>query len=123
MAMPARILLVEHNPYNLELLSTLLEKEGYLTLGVTTLEAFDQALANAPIIHLALVDIDGFDRGIWLRCEALHARGIPLLVIAPGTSLAGRGESYRYGARGVLIKPLVTREVVTAIASLLEGSA
>ncbi|MHB9133794.1 MAG: response regulator [Armatimonadota bacterium] len=123
MATSACILVVEHNPYNLELLSTVLEQQGYAVLGVTTLEASDHALAQVPSIHLALVDIEGFDRSIWDRCEAMHQRGIPLLVLAPGTETIGRHESYQHGASGVLAKPLITEELITVIGKLMESTA
>ena len=62
------ILTVDRNHRNLELLSQFLGREGYQTRTAATLEEFDQALAEANGIGLALVDIAGFDCTIWERC-------------------------------------------------------
>jgi DNA-binding response OmpR family regulator len=117
------ILAVDRNHRNLELLSQFLEREGYQTRPAATLEDFDQALAEANGIGLALVDIAGFDRAIWERCEELRHHKIPFLVISPKQSAAIQQASLTHGARGVLIKPLVVREFMGLIRSLLEEDA
>lgn len=72
------ILAVDRNRRNLELLSHFLEKEGYQTHTAASPEEFDQALAELDHIAMALVDISGFDRSIWERCEGLRHNKIPL---------------------------------------------
>ena len=72
---------------------------------------------------LALVDIAGFDRAIWERCEGLRHHKIPFLVLSPRQSAAIQQASLTHGARGVLIKPLVVRELLGLIRSLLEEEA
>jgi DNA-binding response OmpR family regulator len=114
------ILAVDHNHRNLELLSQFLGREGYQTRTAATLEEFDQVLAGANSIGLALVDIVGFDRTIWERCEALRHHKIPFLVLSPRQSSAIQQTSLSHGARGVLIKPLIVRELLGVIRSLLE---
>jgi DNA-binding response OmpR family regulator len=117
------ILAVDRNHRNLELLSQFLGREGYQTRPAATLEDFDQALAEANGIGLALVDIAGFDRAIWERCEELRHHKIPFLVLSPRQSAAIQQASLTHGARGVLIKPLVVRELLGLIRSLLEEDA
>jgi DNA-binding response OmpR family regulator len=114
------ILAVDRNQRNLDLLEQLLAKEGYQLLTATTLEELDQALAGANGIGMALVDIAGFDRSIWERCEALRANKIPFLVLSPKQSMALQQASLSHGARVVLIKPLVVKELLGIIRSLLE---
>ena len=114
------ILAVDHNQRNLELLSQFLGREGHQTRTAASLEEFDQALSGADAIALALVDITGFDRGIWERCEGLRHHKIPFLVLSPRQSAAIQQESLSHGARGVLIKPLVVKELLGIIRSLLE---
>jgi DNA-binding response OmpR family regulator len=116
----SRILAVDRNHRNLELLSQFLGREGYQTRPAATLEEFDQALAEVNSIGLALVDIAGFDRTIWERCEGLRHHKIPFLVLSPRQSAAIQQASLTHGARGVLIKPLVVRELLGLIRSLLE---
>jgi DNA-binding response OmpR family regulator len=117
------ILAVDRNHRNLELLSQFLGREGYQTRPAATLEEFDQAVTEADGIGLALVDIAGFDRAIWERCEGLRHHKIPFLVLSPRQSAAIQQASLTHGARGVLIKPLVVRELLGLIRSLLEEEA
>jgi len=117
------ILAVDCNHRNLELLSQFLGREGYQTRTATTLEEFDQVLAEADGIGIALVDIAGFDRSIWERCEGLRHHKIPFLVLSPRQSAALQQVSLTHGARGVLIKPLVVKELLGLVSSLLEEDA
>jgi DNA-binding response OmpR family regulator len=114
------ILAVDCNHRNLELLSQFLGREGYQTRTAATLEEFDQLLAEAEGIGLALVDITGFDRNIWERCEGLRHHKIPFLVISPKQSAALQQVSLTHGAHGVLIKPLIVKELLGFIRSLLD---
>lgn len=114
------ILAVDHNPRNLELLSQFLGREGYQTRTVTSLEEFDLALMAPDQIGLALVDIAGFDRSIWERCEALRHDKIPFLVLSPRQSVAIQQESLTHGAHGVLVKPLPVKDLLSLICGLLQ---
>ncbi len=71
-------------------------------------------------IKLALLDIAGFDKTIWGPIEDLHSRGIPFLLISAGS--ANRDEVQREGANrgaeGVLIKPLIGKELLHLIKQL-----
>ncbi len=71
------ILAVDRNARNLELMQAFLEKNGYHVETAATLEAMDRALLGRRTIHLALIDIAGFDRGIWERCERIRDARIP----------------------------------------------
>ena len=118
-AMPL-ILAVDHNPRNLELLSQFLGREGYQTRTAAGLQEFDQALAEPDEIALALVDIAGFDRSIWERCEALRHHKIPFLVLSPRQSAAIQQASLTHGAHGVLVKPLTVKDLLSLICGLLK---
>ena len=113
------ILAVDRNPRNLELLAQFLGKEGYAILGAASLSAFDQALARCGEIGLALLDIAGFDHSIWERCERLRGAHIPFLVLSARQSAGIQQESLARGARSVLVKPLVVKELLGIIRSLL----
>lgn len=115
---PALILTVDVNRRNLELLGQVLQQAGYHTLPVATIAALDQALEEP--ISLALVDISGFGADIWQRCERLRERAIPLLIISARQSAALQQASVTHGARGMLVKPLVVRELLGLIRSLLQ---
>jgi DNA-binding response OmpR family regulator len=117
------ILVVDRTRRNLELLVQLLGRHGYRTLTGANLAEFDQILAAAQKIALALVDIGGFDRRIWLRCARLLERQVPFLVLAHTQSVTIQQESLLHGARGVLIKPLTIQTLLGSIRSLLVESA
>lgn len=116
--LPALILTIDVNRRNLELLGQVLQQAGYRTLPVATIAALDQALEEP--ISLALVDISGFGADIWQRCERLRERAIPLLIISARQSAALQQASVTHGARGMLVKPLVVRELLGLIRSLLQ---
>lgn len=115
------VLAVDRNRRNVDLLRQFLGKEGYQLLAATTLDEFDRALAESEGIGLALVDIGGFDRSIWERCEGLRAQKIPFLVLSPKQSTALQQASLTHGARGVMVKPLVVKELLGVIRTLLEA--
>ncbi len=121
MSTTARILLlVNRLPRNLQLLADFLAKEGYPTVSAATYEELDRALANAPPLAGALVDITGFDAEIWVRCEQLRAAKIPFLVVSPRQSAAIQQASLSHGAKGVMVKPLAIKELMGVIQSILE---
>lgn len=114
------ILTVNKNQSNLKLLGHFLGENGFQSLNVSSLAEFDQALAGANKIALALVDITGFDRSIWERCELLRKQSLPLIIISPRQSASIRQESMAHGADSILVKPVVTRELLGLIRHLLE---
>ncbi len=114
------ILAVDHNRRNLELLAQFLQQAGFRTLGITSLAALDRVLLEPLDVGLALVDLSGFDHSIWERCQRLSEQGIPLLVISPRESAAIRQEGLIHGARSVLTKPVVARELIGVIRRLVE---
>ncbi len=113
------ILTVDRNRRNLGLLAQFLDKDGYQSFGATSIEEFEQALSRAAEIKLVLVDISGFDSQIWKLCEWLRDEQIPFLIISPRQSAAIEQESVTYGARSMLVKPLVVKELLRFIRSLL----
>ena len=116
------ILVVERTRRNLELLVHCLSEHGYQTLTGANLEEFDQILAAPKEIALALVDIGGFDRRIWQRCELLLEKQVPFFVLAHQTSAAIQYADIAHGARGVLIKPLTMQVLLGSVRSLLTES-
>ena len=114
------ILVVDHNCRNLELLNQFLGRGGYQTRTAAGLEEFDLALMAPDQIALALVDIAGFDRSIWERCEALRHHKIPFLVLSPRQSAAIQQASLTHGAHGVLVKPLTVKDLLGLICGLLQ---
>lgn len=117
---PQTLLLVSRLPRNLQLLAEYLGKAGYATLPVTSYGAFDQALTQSQAIAGGLIDIAGFDAEIWRRCERLRAARVPFLIFSPRHSMAIQQASLSHGAKGIMVKPLVVKELIGAIQSILE---
>lgn len=113
------VLLVNRNQRNLELLSEFLQKSGYTISAVNSLEALDRALASEEHIGVALVDITGFSPEIWGRCEQLRNKKKPFLVVSPKQSAAIQQASLSHGAKGVMTKPLVIKELIGLIQGML----
>jgi len=112
---------VNRLPRNLQLLTEFLGQEGYTTLGAASYEELDTVLSQTEQTHIdgALVDIAGYDSGIWTRCEQLRAAKIPFLVVSPQLSAAIQQAGLAHGARSVMVKPLVVKELIGVIKSIL----
>jgi CheY-like chemotaxis protein len=113
------ILVVNHLPGNLQLLVEFLGKAGYATVPTATYEELDQVLSQQPSLSGALIDIAGFDAQIWMRCEQLRAGKIPFIVISPRQSVAVQQASFSHGAKGVMVKPLIVKELIGVIQGIL----
>lgn len=113
------ILLVACNQRNLDLLSQLLMKNGYLTTCIKDLQAFELILERSDVFGLALVDISGFNRDIWKYCELFAARGMSLVIIAPQGQQQVQYEGLANGIKGVLYKPLIIKELLSTVSELL----
>jgi DNA-binding response OmpR family regulator len=114
-----RLLLVGGIAPNLQLLANLLESHGYACESALGLEGFDDALASNATFDLALVDVSGMNASVWKRCERPNERAVRLLVISPRQSASMQQQSIAHGAQSVLVKPLVVRELVELIRTLL----
>jgi DNA-binding response OmpR family regulator len=113
------ILIVDNNHSNLEQLARQLEEEGYVTIGASSLEEMDSAIAGQENIKLALLDLSGFDNSIWERCDRMHEAKIPFIVIMPQRSPGLQRDSMKHGANGLLVKPLGMKELVEHIHAAL----
>ncbi|MGB3267037.1 MAG: response regulator [Microcoleus sp.] len=117
------ILAVDRNQRNLELLAQFLNNEGYQMLAASSLEDVARAIGQPAKIGMALVDISGFDRRIWDCCEQLRNHQIPFLILSSKQSAAIGHESLCRGARSILVKPLIVRDLLSVVHSLLGESA
>lgn len=112
------ILAINRNSSNLTLLSQFLTREGYEVIGLSTIESLEEAIAREIDISLAIIDISGFDHRIWSYCEQLRNLDIPFLVISPQQSALIKQQGMNYGARQILVKPLIVQEFLQIIENL-----
>ncbi|MGE5659782.1 MAG: two-component system response regulator [Actinomycetota bacterium] len=122
MSTNSSILAINHNHQNLQLLAQFLEREGYPIVRVSRLESFEDVLNQTVTFGMALVDLSGFDRRIWDCCEQLRSQQIPFLVLSPKPSNTLQQKSLSHGARRMLVKPLIVRELLLIITSIINKS-
>ena len=113
------ILIVDSNRGNQELLSQQLGQAGYQTLTAASIEELDQAILRKEKIALSLIDISGFDRHIWKRCEELHKTETPFIVISDRRSPTIQRHSIKHGANGLLVKPLEFKNLLEYIQTVI----
>ncbi|KST66584.1 response regulator [Mastigocoleus testarum] len=115
------ILTVDRNRRNLELLKNFLIKQGYEVISASNLDELDRVLSESNNINLVLLDVSGFDQNIWIRCEQLKNQAIPFLIISAKSKYitAIESESLARGASSILVKPLVIKQLLNLIRSLL----
>ena len=121
----ATILVVEDNPTNMKLATTLLEAAGHSVLTATDAEA-GLTLARAEMPDLILMDIqlpgmDGLEATVQLKSDEA-TRAIPVIAL---TALAMKGDEERIravGCDGYIAKPMRYKEFQATIAAQLQGT-
>ena len=66
-----------------------------------------------------LLDLTGFDKDMWDRCERMRSLEIPFLVISPNPSQRAQQQGLASGAEEVLVKPLEMKELLALVRSLV----
>lgn len=113
------ILVVEQNQKNAELINNALIKFGFICSSASDYAALDTALAENNSFDIVLMDVTGFDADIWERCKKIHQFNIPLLILSAKPSAALQQHGMRYGARGIVSKPVILKDFVNLIYSLI----
>jgi len=115
---PARILVVEDNPMNMELAVDLLELRGHEVFSATTgQEALEISCREKPDLILMDVQLPGMD-GLAVTKklkENPETSGIPVVAL---TAHAMKGDEERmlsHGCAGYIPKPIDTREFPRAV--------
>lgn len=120
-AKDSTILIIEHNLKNLELLTDFINRLGYRSVPANDLQAIIIDPETISDVDLALVDISGYGAEIWSVCELIRSKDIHLLIVSQKQGNEITNESLRYGASGLLIKPLVMKELAIFLDSMLHG--
>jgi len=115
------IIILSRNQKNLELMIKFISPEGYNVQGMSSLQELDDAVRNEDKVDLVLMDISGFDRGIWDACESLRNNQTPFLMISPRKHIELEKESIKHGAQDFLVKPLVIKEIRALINEFIEN--
>lgn len=118
----ARILVIEDNPENLELMTYLLAAFGHTTMTADTgTQGIDQAAAAAPDLiacDVQLPDIDGYE--VVRRLKADPAlKQIPVIAVSALAMVADREKGLRQGFDGYIAKPIDPESFVQQIEQFL----
>jgi two-component system cell cycle response regulator DivK len=119
-----RILVVEDNPDNCELVRFLLENAGYEVLAARTgsqgLEMAVQELPDLILMDLTLPVMDGWTAARELKANTKTAH-IPLLALTAHTLPGDRQRALESGFNGYISKPINIARFTESIAYALNG--
>ncbi|VEP16645.1 Response regulator receiver protein [Hyella patelloides LEGE 07179] len=119
MSEPIVFLVLSFKKRNRELLSQVLVQADYQVIAVGNYEELEQALFHSGTVNLGLIDLAVCDRRIGSYCEQLQAADIPFFAFTPQYNPVVEQDSLAHGARSVLVKPLVIKNLLSLINSLV----
>jgi len=118
----SRILVVEDNPDNYELVRFLLENNGHQVLAARTgrqgLEMAAQELPDLILMDLSLPDVDGWEATRRIKGQAATA-AIPVIVLTAHAMAGDREKAMEAGADDYDTKPVEFRRLLQKIESFL----
>ena len=114
-----RILVVEDNPINIQVVESFVERAGYEVLiaedGATALAMVQTAAPNLILMDLQLPGIDGFE--VTLRLKADPAtRTIPIIAVTAYAMVGDEARARAAGCYDYITKPINRRVLLEAIA-------
>ena len=122
--MDKRILVIEDGPVTLRLIQYTLQQEGYQVLTATNgLAGIRKAQNEEPdliVLDIMLPGIDGFEICHRLRAEPQTAQ-LPILMLSAKAQEVDKATGLKVGADDYISKPWHRLELVTKIATILEG--
>ena len=121
----SRILIVDDEAANLDLLARLLRREGFNDLVQTTdphlaLESFKRETFDLVLLDLMMPGLDGFALLEAFRRFVEPIDFVPILVLTADVTLPTRRRALSLGAKDFLTKPFDAIEVILRVFNLLE---
>lgn len=121
----ARVLVVEDNPVDLDLLTYLLESGGHTVVqargGREGIEAAAKTMPDLILCDLHMPDVSGYD--VVAHLHALRDVGeIPAIAVTVLSSAGDRRRVREAGFRGHIAKPIEPADFLAEIASFLSPS-
>jgi putative nucleotidyltransferase with HDIG domain len=122
--MAEKILYIEDNPDNMNLVKRLLEAEGYEVIGaVDGISGIQKAEAELPqlvLMDLQIPDLDGYDAT--LKIKSLNGLAdVPIIALTAKTSKQDREKALSIGCDGYIPKPIDVDTFPSLIAQYLKG--
>lgn len=120
--MSTRILVIEDNPQNLELMTFLLKAFGYVTLsavnGEDGLDVIRRERLDLIICDIHLPEMDGYEVAHELKRDPMFRR-IPLVAVTALAMVGDREKVLAAGFDGYIDKPIEPRVFVKQVESFL----
>ena len=121
----SRILIVDDQEANIQLLQRILEHEGYwhikgLTDATRALQEFETLRPDLLLLDLMMPRVDGYTILGELRKRIPDSDYLPILVITADASTAARQKALSLGAKDFLNKPIDAVETALRVYNLLE---
>jgi CheY-like chemotaxis protein len=121
-----RILIVEDNPLNMELVCVVLESHGYETwqarTGAEALERLGTGKPDLIVMDIQLPGLDGLTLTKRLKQEPA-TRDIPVLALTAHAMKGDRDRILGAGCSGYIQKPIDIKELTNQVARLLQEDA
>ena len=119
-----KILLVEDNEMNRDMLARRLERKGYeVTCAVDGPEGIAKAVSQAPdiiLMDVALGDMDGWEATAAIRRNPATSK-IPVIALTAHASREDQAKARAAGCDDFLTKPVDRDQLIAAIARHLAG--
>ena len=116
------ILIVDDQPDNREMFSTLLREEGYRTMEAAGgMEAMDQIAKEAPqliLLDVSMPDMDGYAVASLLKADP-KTSAIPIIMVTAHTGRGARVVGLHTGVEDYLTKPVDAPELLLKVRNLL----
>jgi two-component system cell cycle response regulator len=123
--MPARVLIIEDNAANLELMAYLLRAFGYLPItatdGMTGLEAAKQDPPDIIVCDIQLPGLDGYEIARSLKADP-NLKDVPLIAVTALAMVGDRDRVLAEGFDGYIGKPIAPETFVGEIEMFLSPS-
>ena len=120
--MGSRILVIEDNPTNMELMVYLLTAFGHTTIaardGEEGVEAALRLVPDLILCDLALPKLDGFGVAQRLRADD-RLRAVPLIAVTASAMVGDRDKVIAIGFDGYISKPITPETFVAEVESYL----
>jgi CheY-like chemotaxis protein len=121
-----RILVIEDNPTNLELMTYLLKAFGHTTISaVNGEEGVEAALRTKPdliLCDIAMPKLDGYGVARRLKAEP-SLKGVPLIAVTASAMVGDRDKVILTGFDGYISKPITPETFVAEVESYIHGQA
>ncbi|MBE9028376.1 response regulator [filamentous cyanobacterium LEGE 11480] len=113
-----RVLIVDDNPTNLEVLFACLDAEGWEVVvaqsGASALQKVEHAPPNLILLDVMMPEMDGFETCLRLKRQ-VHTCDIPVIFLTALADTANKVKGLKLGAVDYITKPFERREIIVRV--------